>query len=74
MAKKKSCLPMQKLSRQKNKLLMRSGGELDDMMTSGIVEKMNKGGNAKRLVKIKNGVEKMQAYKLGGGSHNTFSE
>jgi hypothetical protein len=53
---------------------MKSGGELDDMMGSGIVEKMNKGGNAKRLVKMKNGVEKMQAYKLGGGSHNTFSE
>ena len=66
--KKKSCLPMQKMSRQKSKLLMRSGGELDEMMLGSLVEKMKKGGNAKRI-----GKETMKAYKLGGGSHNTYS-
>ena len=48
MAKKK-CLPKQKLSRQKTKLLMRSGGELDEIMMSSVIEKMNKGGNAQRI-------------------------
>jgi hypothetical protein len=71
--KKKSCLPVQKMSRQKAKLLMRSGGELDEMMLGSLVEKMKKGGNAKRIVKGKNGKETMKAYKLGGGSHNTYS-
>ncbi|MGK0255751.1 MAG: hypothetical protein ACI81I_000357, partial [Arcobacteraceae bacterium] len=45
MKNKRSCLPKQKLTRQKSKLLMRSGGELDDIMMSSIIEKMNKGGD-----------------------------
>ena len=68
MAKKK-CLPKQKLSRQKTKLLMRSGGELDEIMMSSVIEKMNKGGNAKRIV-AKNGKEKMQSYKMGGWAYS----
>jgi hypothetical protein len=72
--KKKSCLPMQKMSRQKSKLLMRSGGELDEMMLGSLVEKMKKGGNAKRLAyNNETGQESMQEYKLGGGTHNTYS-
>jgi hypothetical protein len=71
--KKKSCLPMQKMSRQKSKLLMRSGGELDEMMMGSVTEKMRKGGNAERVVKARHGKEKKQAYKLGGSTHNTYS-
>ena len=66
---KRQCLPKQKLSRQKSKLLMRSGGELEEIMMNSVIEKMNKGGNAKRVV-AKNGVEKLQAYKLGGWTHS----
>ena len=44
-------MPSQKLSRQQSKLLMRSGGELDDMMFGSVTEKMRKGGNAKRLAR-----------------------
>ena len=74
MKNKKGCLPKQKLTRQKSKMLMRSGGELDDMMMSSIVEKMNKGGDAKRLARdYETGSESMQEYKLGGGTHNTYS-
>lgn len=69
-----SCLPKQKLSRQKNKILMRTGGELEDMMLNTIIEKMNKGGNAKRLsYNTETGKESMQKYNLGGGTHNTYS-
>jgi hypothetical protein len=35
---------------------------------------MNKGGNAKRLAyNNETGQESMQEYKLGGGTHNTYS-
>ena len=51
MAKKRPCLPKQKMSRQKTKLLMRSGGELDEIMMSSVIEKMRQGGNAKRIVR-----------------------
>jgi len=55
-------------------MLMRTGGELENMMINSIVEKMNKGGNAKRLAKNnETGKETMQEYKLGGGTHNTYS-
>ena len=74
MKNKRASLPMQKLTRQKSKMLMRSGGELDDMMTSSLVEKMTKGGDAKRLARnYETGGESMQEYKLGGGTHNTYS-
>jgi len=67
-------MPSQKLSRQKSKLLMRSGGELDDMMFGSITEKMRHGGNAKRLARnAETGKESKQSYKLGGGTHNTYS-
>ena len=67
-------MPFQKLTRQQSKLLMRSGGELDEMMTSSMIEKMTKGGNAKRLARnYETGGESMQEYKLGGGTHNTYS-
>ena len=67
-------MPSQKLSRQQSKLLMRSGGELDDMMFGSITEKMRHGGNAKRLARnAETGKESKQSYKLGGGTHNTYS-
>ena len=67
-------MPSQKLSRQQSKLLMRSGGELDDMMFGSITEKMRHGGNAKRLARnVETGKESKQSYKLGGGTHNTYS-
>jgi len=50
-------LTVGKMSRQKSKLLMRSGGELDEMIL-GNIEKFPKGGAKK---------------KLGGGTHNTYS-
>jgi|TARA_B110000196_G_scaffold27431_1_gene20685 hypothetical protein len=57
MAKSRPSLSVGKLSRQKSKLLMRSGGELDEMIL-GNIEKFPKGGAKK---------------KLGGGTHNTYS-
>ena len=43
-------------------------------MLNSVVEKMNKGGNAKRLAyNNETGQESMQEYKLGGGTHNTYS-
>ena len=68
--KKSRGLKHQKMTRQKAKLLMRSGGELDDMMLGTVVEKMRKGGNAKRVVKNKDGSEKMQEYKMGGWTYS----
>jgi len=72
--KSEGSMPSQKLSRQQSKLLMRSGGELDDMMFGSITEKMRHGGNAKRLARnAETGKESKQSYKLGGGTHNTYS-
>jgi|TARA_B110000902_G_scaffold215247_1_gene247641 hypothetical protein len=74
MAKSRPCLPKGKMSRQKSKMLMRSGGELDEIMMNSVVEKMNYGGNAQRVVRdTETGIESKQAYKLGGGTHNTYS-
>jgi hypothetical protein len=74
MKKGRACLQQQKLSRQKSKMLMRTGGELENMMLNSVVEKMNKGGNAKRLAySNETGQETMQESKLGGGNHNTYS-
>jgi|TARA_R110000796_G_scaffold185_15_gene771 hypothetical protein len=72
---KKQGLPYQKLTKQKSKLLCKqAGGELDDMIYGSMVEKMRKGGNAKRLSRNnETGQESMQEYKLGGGTHNTYS-
>jgi hypothetical protein len=72
---KKQGLPYQKLTKQKSKLLCKQvGGELDDMIFGSMVEKMRKGGNAKRLSRNnETGQESMQEYKLGGGTHNTYS-
>ena len=62
MKKGRPCLPKQKLSRQKSKMLMRTGGELENMMLNSVVEKMNKGGNAKRLAySNETGQETMQS-------------
>jgi hypothetical protein len=72
---KKEGLPHQKLTKQRYKLLCKQvGGELDDMIYGSMVEKMRKGGNAKRLsYNSETGQESMQEYKLGGGTHNTYS-
>tara|TARA_R100001510_G_C7540478_1_gene128259 strand:+ start:91 stop:264 length:174 start_codon:yes stop_codon:yes gene_type:complete len=51
-------LPKQKMSRQKFKLLLGKGGELDEIMEKSMLEKYNKGG---------------KKAKLGGGTHNTYS-
>jgi len=70
MAKNRACLPKQKLSRQKSKMLMRTGGELDDMMQGSYTEKMRKGGDAERIVQDKTGKEKKQKYKMGGWTYD----
>jgi len=46
MGKNKNSLVVGKLSRQKSKLLMRSGGELSEMIM-GNIEKFSKGGKKK---------------------------
>ena len=68
-------LPYQKLTKQKSKLLCKQvGGELDNMIYGSMIEKMRKGGNAKRLSRNnETGQESMQEYKLGSGTHNTYS-
>ncbi len=50
MAKKRPCLPKQKISRQKSKMLLRTGGELEDMMLGSVQEKMRKGVETERVV------------------------
>ena len=72
---KREGLQRQKLTKQRSKLLCRQGGgELDDLMYGSMVEKMRKGGNAKRnAYSAETGKETMQEYKLGGGNHNTYS-
>ena len=51
-------LPKQKMTRQKFKLLLGKGGELDEIMEKSMLEKYNKG---------------CKKAKLGGGTHNTYS-
>jgi hypothetical protein len=64
---KKQGLPHQKMTKQQSKLLCkRAGGELDDIMSGSMVEKMRKGGNAKRNASKADGSESMQEYKMGG--------
>ncbi len=67
-------MPSQKLTRQESKLLMKTGAELDQMMLGSFTEKMRKGANAKRMARNnETGRDSYQEYKLGGGTHNTFS-
>jgi len=69
-----SSMPLQSLSRQQSKLLMRDGVEIDDMMFGSLTEKMRKGTNANRIVRnAETGKESKQRYGLGGGTHNTYS-
>ena len=70
MAKNRPCLPKQKLSRQKSKMLMRTGGELEDMMQGSYTEKMRKGGDAERIVQDKSGKDTKQKYKMGGWTYD----
>lgn len=67
--KKQGGLKPQKITRQKAKMLLR-GAEIDGAMLGSLEEKMQKGGDAKRIVKAQGGKEKMQAYKLGGWTHS----
>jgi len=46
---------------------------MDEAMSNSLMQKMRLGNNAKRLVKMRDGSERMQEYKLGGGTHNTYS-
>jgi len=72
---KKQRLQHQKLTKQKSKLLCKQGGgELDDIMYGSMVEKMRKGGNAKRNVAKADGSESMQEYKMGGWTSSTSSK
>lgn len=70
MAKKRPGLPKQKISRQKSKMLLRTGGELEDMMLGSVQEKMRKGGDAERVVQDRDGKEKKQKYKMGGWTYD----
>jgi hypothetical protein len=70
MAKNRPCLQKQKLSRQKSKMLMRTGGELEDMMQGSYTEKMRKGGDAERIVQDRSGKDKKQKYKMGGWTYD----
>ena len=69
MAKKRPCLPKQKISRQKSKMLLRTGGELEDMMLGSVQEKMRKGFETERVVQGRDGKSKKQKYKMGGWSY-----
>lgn len=64
------CLPKQKLSRQKSKMLLRSGGELEEIMLGSMQDKMRKGGDAERIVKDSKGKDKKQKYKMGGWTYD----
>lgn len=67
-------MPLESLSRQQSKLLMKDGAEIDQMMFGSLTEKMRKGANANRIVRnAETGKEKRQRYGLGGGTHNTYS-
>jgi|TARA_R110000796_G_scaffold15740_5_gene49965 hypothetical protein len=70
---KKYGLQPQKLTKQKSKLLCReAGGELDDLMFGSMIEKMTKGGNAKRnAFKADTHEESLQDYKIGGWTAST---
>ena len=70
MAKKRPCLPKQKISRQKSKMLLRTGGELEDMMLGSVQEKMRKGVETERVVQSRDGKSKKQKYKMGGWSYD----
>ena len=70
MAKKRPCLPKQKISRQKSKMLLRTGGELEDMMLGSVQEKMRKGVETERVVQCRDGKSKKQKYKMGGWSYD----
>jgi len=70
MAKKRPCLPKQKISRQKSKMLLRTGGELEDMMLGSVQEKMRKGVETERVVQGRDGKSKKQNYKMGGWSYD----
>tara|TARA_R100000951_G_scaffold96750_1_gene86169 strand:- start:664 stop:879 length:216 start_codon:yes stop_codon:yes gene_type:complete len=70
MAKKRPCLPKQKISRQKSKMLLRTGGELEEMMLGSVQEKMRKGGDAERIVQDRDGKDKKQKYKMGGWTYD----
>jgi hypothetical protein len=73
---KKQGLQSHKLTKQKSKLLCKQGGgELDDIMYGSMVEKMKKGGNAKRnAYKAESGKESMQDYKMGGWTSSGTSK
>ena len=47
---------------------------MEDILYTSMVEKMRQGGDANRLARnAETGIETSQAYKLGGGTHNTYS-
>ena len=71
----KKGLPIQKITKQKAKILCRQGGEMEDVLYTSMVEKMRKGGNAKRIARdAQSGMETMQEYKLGGWTHSGLSK
>ena len=70
MNKKITGLPTQKAPKKGGNLLSSDGGELDKMMMGSILEKMQKGGNAKRVASKADGTEQLQEYKIGGWTHS----
>lgn len=70
MDKKITALPTQKTPKKGGNLLSSDGGELDKMMMGSILEKMQKGGNAKRIASKADGTEQLQEYKIGGWTHS----
>ena len=45
---------------------MLHGGEMHNITTNSLVDKMQKGVEANRVDKAENGTERMQSYKMGG--------
>lgn len=70
MDKKITKLPKQKASKKGGNLLSSDGGELDKMMMGSLLEKMQKGGDARRVASKADGTEKLQEYKIGGWTHS----
>ena len=51
-------------------MLLRTGGELEDMMLGSVQEKMRKGVETERVVQGRDGKSKKQKYKMGGWSYD----
>ena len=57
-------------SRKDMKLLLKLGGDVDEIMMASMEDKMRKGGSAKRVASFASAGSKMQEYKMGGWTHS----